>query len=508
MLKFKVLLIDDEPGALEGMQLWINWEKLGFEVCGMCSNGEEGLRLIREHKPDLVITDVHMPVLSGLDMISEWQKEGGEGVKFIIVSGYSDFEYARRALRYGVSHYMLKPVIGEEAEKEIEKIRSELLQERDHQSIEQIAGREEMTSLIRQSLSDEGSVAFFDKAKTLSAICEVWGLCLVQADPDRFAALRDTAAALADEEPWVFLVDLEPGSFTLVYGVSAADDKLSEQHPVLARLMAACQGERVFISLGEEQDSLLHLGSSLASAREAAQHKFYDSSYDGLVRYEDISKHSFSHQYQIQLINGMIQAAELLDAAAFKEEAEKVSSLFRELRLSPEIVRKMVIHVMFHIESLGAQAAAMDPSADRSVQAGLPPVILLDELMRILIDFGEQRIGRQQQQQVMMAQGVTQEINRYIEMHFRDNLTIKKLAELFFLNPVYLGQLLVKKNGMSFHDQLHQLRIQEAARLMEQRGLKNSEIAETVGYNSYAQFLKHFEKITGMSPSEYRNQRS
>lgn len=73
-MTYKVLLIDDEPGALEGMQLWIDWNKLGFEVCGTCSNGLEGLQQIQEQLPDLVVTDVNMPIMDGLEMIAAWRQ--------------------------------------------------------------------------------------------------------------------------------------------------------------------------------------------------------------------------------------------------------------------------------------------------------------------------------------------------------------------------------------------------------------------------------------------------
>ncbi|MNC43927.1 putative response regulatory protein [compost metagenome] len=104
-MTYKVLLIDDEPSALEGMLLWIDWRELGFEICGTCGNGQEGLRLIGELDPDLVITDVNMPLLNGLEMIGAWQQAGGREIKFVILSGYSEFEYAQTAIRYGINHY-------------------------------------------------------------------------------------------------------------------------------------------------------------------------------------------------------------------------------------------------------------------------------------------------------------------------------------------------------------------------------------------------------------------
>lgn len=108
---------------------------------------------------------------------------------------------------------------------------------------------------------------------------------------------------------------------------------------------------------------------------------------------------------------------------------------------------------------------------------------------------------REQQRQ---SQGIAQEIIDYVREHYREPLTIRKLAEVFYLHPVYLGQLLLKKNGIGFNEMLHNLRIEEAVRLLENSSLKNSEIAERVGYGHYGQFLKQFEARHAMSPNEYK----
>lgn len=148
-MKYKVLLIDDEPSALEGMQLWIDWEELGFELCGTCGNGREGLRLMKLLEPDLVITDVNMPLMNGLEMIEAWQEQDAGRPKFVILSGYSEFEYARTAISYGISHYLLKPVFPEEAAEELREIHQELEQEANRRMIHEIASEEEAVALIR-----------------------------------------------------------------------------------------------------------------------------------------------------------------------------------------------------------------------------------------------------------------------------------------------------------------------------------------------------------------------
>ena len=103
-----ILLVDDERVILEGISGFVNWSKLGAKLAGTARNGIEALEWIMTHKPDIVITDIRMPGLDGLQLI-ERVREQGLQIRFIMLSGYSDFEYARSAMRYGVKHYLLKP---------------------------------------------------------------------------------------------------------------------------------------------------------------------------------------------------------------------------------------------------------------------------------------------------------------------------------------------------------------------------------------------------------------
>jgi|HigsolmetaAR203D_1030402.scaffolds.fasta_scaffold00710_7 YesN/AraC family two-component response regulator len=125
-MAYAVLLVDDEPHALDGLQLMVDWKRLGFRVAGACRDGEEAMRRIRIDPPDLVVTDIRMPVMDGLALVEEARRSGHRDMLFVIASGYHDFEYAARAVRLGVRHYLTKPVIASEAEEMLERLSSEL----------------------------------------------------------------------------------------------------------------------------------------------------------------------------------------------------------------------------------------------------------------------------------------------------------------------------------------------------------------------------------------------
>ena len=122
----RAMLVDDEPLALEGLKLLINWQAEGFEICGECASACEALRKLPDANPDLIVTDIRMPGMSGLELLHAARQAGFDG-QFVIVSGYSDFQYAKKALQLGVAGYLLKPVEPADAAVVLAHVRRKLI---------------------------------------------------------------------------------------------------------------------------------------------------------------------------------------------------------------------------------------------------------------------------------------------------------------------------------------------------------------------------------------------
>lgn len=513
-MAFKVLLVDDEPGALEGMQMWIDWGGLGFEVCGTGSNGREGLRLIEELEPDLVVTDVNMPVMNGLEMIEAWQRHPARrAVRFALISGYSEFEYAQRAMRFGITHYLLKPVEADEAAAELEQIRGELLREAERSRISRVAAYEETAALIRallansQETKDIRSCPLLDR---VSASRKTWNCCLVQADADRFPEAREWASTLLEKHDALYLIDLDSGQFALVYGEDAekAPGK-AKFGDVMSELTRAAAGRPVCLALGESRKSLYEIGHSYATAARAMSHRFYEEGdFPQIFTHEATRALGFSQHYdQMPLMDRIIESIQLMKPDDLEESVASAARSFREKRMAPEIVEKAVIHLLYKTSEYLREMLG-DPAEEVLASYHVPGMsapTTLTGIMGYLKSFGVACIDALSREQARKSKGIVEEINQYIRGHYREALTIKKLAQVFYLHPVYLGQLLMKKNGVSFHDMVHDLRIEEALALLNEGRMKNCDIAEQVGYANYGQFLKQFEKRHGMSPNEYKN---
>ena len=124
-----VFIADDEQNIREGLKYIVDWEDLGFHICGEASNGEEALYCILQQNPSLVLLDVRMPKMYGTDVIRIAREKGYKG-KFIFLSGYSDFTYAQTAIRYGVNFYLTKPIDEDELLQALHTIKQELSEER------------------------------------------------------------------------------------------------------------------------------------------------------------------------------------------------------------------------------------------------------------------------------------------------------------------------------------------------------------------------------------------
>ncbi|MFS0868578.1 response regulator [Paenibacillus xylanilyticus] len=510
-MAFKVLLIDDEPWALEGLQLWIPWESLGFEVCAVCGNGAEGLKQMEELKPDLVMVDIHMPIMDGLEMIEEWRHRGNWTTKFIILTGYSDFEYARKALKFRVSRYLLKPLDDEQVESEVRIMRKELLKEQEQHQIGQIAQREQKMLTMKEALM--GSTLSTEAAhlmESLSRAADVWNVCLIQVSAEDYGRWSSHAAEFLNGWDAVYMIRLRSDLVSIVFGelasaIQGTKETVRTRLETLARRLA---GFRVFMAVGLPESSLISISNSRITAEEAMLHAFYETERNKIIEYEAVKYHAFQRHYnQVELLERVLGAFQLIDHTSYQSAVGFIEQTFRETRVHPEAARKFVIYLLHEIRAyMGAKMA--EDSADSNRLFEIPnldeALLTFDDLIGMLHSCGRVCFELLLKENASEAQGIVQDINDYIYAHFREGLTIKMLAERFFLHPAYLGQLLIRKNGIGFNELLHNLRIEEACRLLQLNQYKNSEVSEKVGYSSYHHFLKQFEKRMDMSPNEYK----
>ncbi|GAS81776.1 response regulator [Paenibacillus amylolyticus] len=507
---YKVLLVDDEPYAIEGLQLLINWEKYGFEIRGVCANGEEAIRMIQQDQPDLVVTDIRMPVMNGLELVEEARRLEHESVLFVITSGYSDFNYARQAIRLGVSNYLTKPVDSTEAEEMLERLRLHLQEREKQERIREHAKVQKIKAYLSTLIRDKQNISEQEISEIVPHLNKShWTYLRITFQGDIQEACS-VAEQTAGGSAFCYVIDKTRDALGLVWGEeepsrSGASEAIKAFTQRLLNNMQNNGCEDIHIAVGLMISNLEHLSESFHSAQEVGRYLFFNQ--ERLLFAEDIELEKW--QFDPETMSEVDRITDLLENGSVDELSSSIRDvfeLFLQMKAAPEIVHIFSTHIMFRGLSLckelgGEPNGLMNESASRILEKSHRNI---EEVAGNLEHFclqckSELAILRERQ-----VGGIQAKVAEYVQTYYRETFTIQELAERFYVNPVHLGQSFLRKYGKGVIEVVHDLRMEEAKRLLQETNQTSSAIAEQVGYRSYQHFLRHFEKRTAMKPLEYR----
>jgi len=511
-----VLLVDDEQFVRMGLRNLIDWRSCGYEVIGEADNGEDALHMIEENHPELVITDIRMPVLDGLELIRRVSEMEHLATKFIVVSGYDEFEYAQQAMRYGVSDFILKPVDQDELQAILLRLRPQISKDRlslksaifealikgetnrkNIEEWEQTLGIQKTENLFYMFI--EINDAHLSKGNTGGVFPN---------EEIRNLLSHSITAILSLEEP-VLLYEHHD-----LYGMIVTDKILSQFFGSIERFAAALQnrlsetiGKTIIIYVGAPVQHLDQLPKAYATAKEALQYKFVEP--EGPIIYEKVSAQPLQYiELDPNLHRRLMESVEENDAVQIGEAVGQIFSVFQENRFAPEAVKTSINQCVFGVIRLIRELNGKeDGLASLQLMTSWNDInITLGELQNLFFKFMSEAAGYIVTIRKDKAKGFIHKVKRYIDSHFHEDITLKSLAAMFYMNPVYLGQLFKKTYGNYLHEYLLQLRMNEAKRLLRQTDLCIYEIAERIGFNNSDYFVTQFKKIEQMTPTEYRSQ--
>jgi len=521
------IIVDDEQFVRLGLRALIDWEALGFHIVGEADNGEDALALISQLKPDLVVTDIRMPVLDGLELIrrtrSSLNASLGAATSFIIISGFDDFKYAQQAVRHGVTDFLLKPIDEDELKTALNRLNDELNREKVLRSKkEQFVNGSVIESLIKGEMS-EAEVDHWAARLGIERGAKLYYMFI---EPNDLHPWRQGGNYSFDDER---IYDAVKGALGSALGrtespyvhrhrnrfgivVSAAD--LVYTGGEIARFAERLLWEieqRIdrpfYIYAGQPVEGLHKIGVAYRSAREALQHKYMEDGTRIIVHHP--SRHMpapFVHA-DPQLLKSMLEHLEERNAEELQSTIEAIFEQFRTKRFVPAAVKAAIHQFVSGIVGI-LQSVEIDAMKMKSAE----PIIgwhdlnlTPQELKRLFEAFVAESAERLASRRKEFAKGGVQKVKAFIEANYRENMSLKSIAARFFMNPVYLGQLFKKTYGVYFNDFLLQLRVEEAKRLLRKTDMRIYEVAEQVGFNNADYFVTQFEKLEQMTPSEYRN---
>ncbi|CAI6077725.1 Protein-glutamate methylesterase/protein-glutamine glutaminase [Paenibacillus sp. JJ-100] len=511
---YKVLLVDDEPFAIEGLQLLIDWRKFGFEINGICANGEEAVEAIRTSKPDLVVTDIHMPAMNGLELIEEARRLGHDSTMFVITSGYSDFNYARQAIRLGVCNYLTKPVDTVEADDMLERLAKELKEKQQRESVREQAKVQEITSVLSALATGKEVENEQDMVHHIAQLYEKahkWTYVRVKFQRADSGLIRSTIHEVVSREACCYVVENEQNACGIVWGEvsSVPEDLEGKSHRHFAEQLLSVlhdtvsNGVQLAVGMPVQQLEALSLSRSMAAETE----RFLFLHQGNLLFAEDIQEQRLRFNPEsLREVDLIMEHLEEGSPEQLRMSIKEAFSQFVIHKTAPEFVHIFMTQILFRGLSLCKELGG-EPKDLVQNKAFLPDHRYhrnIEESASMLEEFCltcQAAVTSLRQKQLGGTQAMVAE---YLQQHFRDTFTIKELAEKFFMHPVHLGQSFMRKYGKGVLDMVHDLRIEEAMRLLRESGDASCAIAEQVGYKSYQHFLKQFERRTGLKPAEYR----
>ncbi|WP_239619066.1 response regulator [Cohnella mopanensis] len=513
----KTILVDDEYFARKGLLGLIPWEKYGYEIVGEAEDGEEALELIERLVPDLVITDIRMPVIDGLELIQTIRERGDKSTKFIIISGYGDFKYAQQAVRFGVQDYLLKPIDEIELTDTLQRIA-----ESSKPTWAEAGDRLIHSSLFERLLSGQLDDTGISEAARMLGLSKdkpmrYFTLELNDAPTMLTEADRLERLEMAKEAAGSVLARRSPGKEPFLYARSSSEigflaletgteSAINLAEELLRAISKKIEGE-VRIYVGATSPELTLVRNSYLTALEAMAYKYalearritlYEETKDVVLQLRDIDTSLFS---------GLMESLELNDKETMALHVDQMFEAFKEHRFTPESITSSISRCVHGITRI---IQTMQGSENTIVN--LKPIMqwqheprTLQGVKRLFIDFLSECSGYISELRCSKGKGDIGKIKLYIENHYNENMSLKSISKRFYMNPVYLGQLFKKTYGVYFNEFLLHIRIDEAKKQLRQTNKRVYEIAANVGFGNADYFVSQFEKVEGKTPTEYKN---
>lgn len=501
----RVMLVDDEVLALEFLREVIDWNQYGFQIVGQALNGKRALELFQKENPHIIISDIKMSVMDGLEL-SKKVKEINPHTKIILLSAYKDFEYAKKGIQYGVSNYLLKHEISEASLLgELGKVKSEIYREEEWQ---QAKKRYFLKNIIYDAPKEENRKEDTGVGNQLFMIMLQFNKPLfyddgkIERQPAGFHTIMDSLR----KEPvskitYVTDVQISEDNYLVLYN---ADQVRSEYEAEELIYQKALYTERVIRELGKGFYGIL---CSRRFSHNQVAATFRELSRK--IRYSPFMKQN-KYYFLDQIPAGdpdeeveLLKEFELLDWNLNQAEDEWSSGLDRMFQTlccpkwNLSALKNFLSTWLYYEKKWGEKFRLVYDEFKQECYT-------VDQLSEYCVSCCR-RICTEMQQDIENSYSVNvRQIISFIQDHFREELTLDYIGAKFQMNGVYLGQLFKKEVGTTFLKFLTDYRISQAKIMLEDGQYQVAEVAERVGYKTSQYFSQIFYKYMSMTPQDYK----
>ncbi|HFX4000336.1 TPA: response regulator [Streptococcus pyogenes] len=480
---YKVLLVDDEYMILQGLTMIIDWQALGFDVVSTARSGQEALAYLTQYPVDVMISDVTMPGMTGLDLI-EAAKTNHPQLQTLILSGYQEFSYVQKAMELETKGYLLKPVDKAELQAKMKQFKDWL----DAQQAESIRQETYHDSLLTLWLTDELSEKEFHQLSQDLPEHALTGFTVLYVECSEW--IEEMEAYFKQEEQPCYLKKEEDKKIYLAILLGRAQQAKAFTSNLQKQFSENIQQ----IILGETVDDWENVYESYNQVRQSL---FYNS---------QMSQPTDKGNSKLEMPESRLQFFAFNKALMIGDEPTilaKLEAIFHEMKalnFSPEDVK----HVSFLLFSdIYRQFPILDKMTYLSMVKTIHNSQSIDRILRELkkvLDVTNQNNSPEKRYSDLVSETID-----CIRKEYHQELTLKAIADRLHVNGVYLGQCFKNETERSFTQYLNHVRIQKAQQLLLYTNQSINEIAYETGYNTNHYFIKMFKKLNGLSPKEFRD---
>jgi len=509
---YNVLLVDDDRMDLQGLLQLIPWPNLQMNVIGTASDAYAALEIARLHKVDLLVTDIKMPVMTGLEL-AEQIVELHPRIRIVFISAYEDFHFAKQAIALNASGYITKPYANQELMQVLERVGIELGKDEQNKLVllsetirkwlegklggdPAIARLKEFGLALRQQELSVGLIEIDDlwrinsdpnhpahgkiheTAGRITAVCSRFGLPLAcPMDNNRIGVILDQPAPLAALEGILEQIGKQE-SFTVTIGFGSG---VMSPDRVYASYMEAAEALSCKLFYGKNRIIQPNRTQSAHQANAADLESIFEALFVAASRYELVRIDQcvcalFAYAAEL---NGKIKANHF---AMFI--LSKMDSYLSKLHAG-----------LFDLSGLDFRAFDL-----------LAQLETIDDMLslfrRLMFEVSELLWERKQKK----GRRLIEEVETFVRSRLADKLTLRDVADQFAFSPNYFGQMFKEETGEKFTEFLIRLRIEKARELLQDPKLKVFEVAHRVGFKKIANFSLQFKQTYGLSPGDYRKQ--
>lgn len=529
----KLLIVEDEPLVQVGIRSLINWEDINIEICGIAKDGIQGLELIEKHQPYIVITDIKMPRMNGLELMKESKERFGKLPVFIILTSYEDFSFLKEAMKYDVVEYLIK----------LELNTNDLMEAitKCFTAIKEITIKQPIDSIIsiadKQSFNDkffikllfnlfENQQQFKLQAKELNLSfdahsyalchCEIVEYTPMWQDSDTKGLLNLYSSTLQMIQEITkkylpcYITSLDMKHFAIIFCLNE-DHKGNYKevlHDILTKTFSMAHNYFNVTILTSISSPCISPSMITETYQEARQIFSLVNKETPILFYEDLKlKHGTKNTFNMSLFREDIKHA-------FEEyDTETVSKIFTQ------IAEIFMLHPTYFTQSIDAAsnilylAISLLPNGDELVSNIFQSEVdgyrslyrknNVEQVANWLLYFRDGLCLVLNEHNKNYRNHIVSNVKKYIDSHITEKLSLNDVSYIFGISPNYLSQLFKKYSEDGFTDYITKKKIAKAKVMMKESTLKLYEISDTLGFENSFYFSKVFKKIEGCSPRDY-----